>query len=240
MTERGAGLRRALGLIVTVLAPIVLVLGSIRLVMSHPALVVIYHLPGMPPDPYGFTLEDRLRLAPGAVDYLIERRDDDFLRAQQAAEGVPLYTEREIGHLRDVQIVTGWAMLALAAALALLFAITLVMARSAPGRAALARGFMRGGGVMLFLLGALLVFILIDWNRFFDSFHALFFAEGSWRFLWSDSLIRLFPITFWQYAALAVGGLSALGGLIALALGWWAARRASGPARAADVPSGAS
>lgn len=227
MRPGGATVRRALSLAVTLLTPVVLVLGGVRLVMSRPALALIYHLPGLPPDPYGFSLDDRLRLAPGAVDYLIQRENDDFLRAQTAADGVPLYTEREIGHLRDVQIVTGWAMLALAAALAALAVIAAILARNPPGRTALWWGLGRGGALMLLLLGALLAFILIDWNRFFDSFHALFFAEGSWRFMYSDSLIRLFPIPFWQYAALAVGGLSALGGLIALVVGWLGARRAA-------------
>ena len=174
MTTGGAVLRRALSLVVTVLVPVVLVLGGIRLVMSRPALALIYHLPGLPPDPYGFSLDDRLRLAPGAVDYLIEQRSDDFLRAQTAADGVPLYTEREIGHLRDVQIVTGYAMLALVAALVALVIVAVILARHPAGRAALWGGLARGGASDALLLATLLAFILIDWTRFFDTFHALF------------------------------------------------------------------
>ena len=50
-------------------------------------------------------------------------------------------------------------------------------------------------------------------------FHELFFSGGSWLFLYSDTLIRLFPLPFWQDAFLFAGVLDVLGGLVlALAL----------------------
>jgi uncharacterized membrane protein len=52
---------------------------------------------------------------------------------------------------------------------------------------------------------------------FFTLFHALFFEGDSWLFLNSDTLIRLFPIRFWQDAFL-LGALIALGGGFALAM----------------------
>jgi uncharacterized membrane protein len=46
----------------------------------------------------------------------------------------------------------------------------------------------------------------------------LFFTGDSWLFLYSDTLIRLFPMRFWQDAFLFAGALDVLGGL-ALGLG---------------------
>ena len=57
----------------------------------------------------------------------------------------------------------------------------------------------------------------VFWN-FFACFHSLFFEGDSWLFLYSDTLIRLFPIRFWQDAFLWAAVI-ALGGGIALALG---------------------
>lgn len=57
----------------------------------------------------------------------------------------------------------------------------------------------------------------VFWN-FFAAFHHLFFKGDSWIFLYSDTLIRLFPIRFWQDAFL-LAALISLGGGIALALG---------------------
>jgi hypothetical protein len=57
----------------------------------------------------------------------------------------------------------------------------------------------------------------VFWN-FFTGFHTLFFEGDSWMFLYSDTLIRLFPIRFWQDAFLWAA-LLALAGGIGLALG---------------------
>jgi integral membrane protein (TIGR01906 family) len=110
--------------------------------------------------------------------------------------------------------VTQAAMLALAALSVSAALGAALLARSAEGRAVLRRG-LRGGALFTWLLlSALIVYILLDWNHFFDAFHALFFAEGTWRFFASDTLIRLFPIRFWQDAALFLGGFCALSALL--------------------------
>ena len=54
---------------------------------------------------------------------------------------------------------------------------------------------------------------------FFTGFHKLFFEGDSWLFFYSDTLIRLFPIRFWQDAFL-FAAVIALGGGIALGLGF--------------------
>ena len=57
----------------------------------------------------------------------------------------------------------------------------------------------------------------VFWN-FFAGFHSLFFEGDSWLFLYSDTLIRLFPLRFWQDAFLSAA-LIALGGGLGLAFG---------------------
>ena len=52
---------------------------------------------------------------------------------------------------------------------------------------------------------------------FFAGFHAIFFEGDSWLFLFSDTLLRLFPIRFWQDAFL-FAAVIALGG--GIGLGW--------------------
>ena len=50
-------------------------------------------------------------------------------------------------------------------------------------------------------------------NVFFTQFHHLFFEGDSWLFLFSDTLIRLFPIRFWEDTFLAGAGIVLAGGL---------------------------
>ena len=45
---------------------------------------------------------------------------------------------------------------------------------------------------------------IASWDRAFDAFHEVFFAEGTWRFPYSDSLIRLYPEQLFIDAALFV------------------------------------
>jgi integral membrane protein (TIGR01906 family) len=80
------------------------------------------------------------------------------------------------------------------------------------------RGLRRGGWLTLALVVVLGAFAAISFWQFFTVFHELFFSGGSWLFLYSDTLIRLFPLPFWQDAFLFAGVLDVLGGL-ALGLG---------------------
>lgn len=78
---------------------------------------------------------------------------------------------------------------------------------------------------MVGLAGAVAVVVLVGmfmlpdlfW-AFFEGFHSLFFEGDSWLFLYSDTLIRLFPLRFWQDTFLFAAGIAVLGGF-GLALG---------------------
>ena len=67
--------------------------------------------------------------------------------------------------------------------------------------------------LFLSLLLALAGFASISFWQFFSWFHSLFFNGDSWLFEYSDTLIRLFPIRFWQDAIIFIVGASILLGL---------------------------
>jgi integral membrane protein (TIGR01906 family) len=71
---------------------------------------------------------------------------------------------------------------------------------------------------MIALVVAIGLFGALAFWQLFIVFHSLFFEGDSWLFLYSDTLIRLFPIRFWQDAFLWAGVIS-VGGALALALG---------------------
>jgi integral membrane protein (TIGR01906 family) len=79
------------------------------------------------------------------------------------------------------------------------------------------RAISRGGRLTTILLLAALFFTLISFRALFTSFHLVFFEGDSWLFYTSDTLIRLFPIRFWQDVFLVFGLLTLAGGGI---LGW--------------------
>lgn len=198
--------------------PVLLVLVSVRLVMTPAFLHFEYTRPGFPDDFYGFTREDRLRYAPYAIDYLIDAKDISYLGALQFPDGSPLFNARELRHMRDVQMVTQVAY-ALAAALGLLalFAIIVLWRQS---RAHLRLALLQGSMLTLGLVATIIIVAVFNWEFFFVGFHTLFFESNSWYFEYSDTLIRLFPEQFWFDAALLVGGVTTVTALAVLFVTW--------------------
>jgi len=218
-------MNRVLSILVTICVPILLVLISVRLVMSEPYLQIEYNKPDFPPDSYGFTQADRLRYAPYAVQYLINDAGIDYLGKLTFPDGTPFYNQRELQHMVDVKVVTRAAFGVLGGTLILLAILVAILIRTPDGRRALQQGLFSGGLLMLAILAALLIYIVVNWNGFFDQFHEVFFAEGSWQFFYSDSLIRLFPVRFWQDAALTIAALSGGGAILLIVAAWGWSRR---------------
>ena len=210
--------------IVAVLVPIALIGLGLRLLLSPLFLQIEYNMPYFPPDEFGFTKEDRLKWAPLALDYLVNSEDISFLGDLKFDDGSPLYNERELSHMDDVKLVTQGALRIWYVSLAMLLLLGL-WAWFGGWWTEYRLGLMRGGWLMIGLavtVGLIVIIgILVNpnifWN-FFSGFHSLFFEGDSWLFLMSDTLIRLFPIRFWQDAFLWAA-VVALGGGMALALG---------------------
>jgi integral membrane protein (TIGR01906 family) len=209
--------------IIALLTPVLLCLGAVRVVMSPLFLQVEYTRPGFPADFYGLTTEDRLRYAPFALDYLIYDQPLTALADLRFPDGTAMYNQNELLHMRDVQVVTRAAFLfgvsgAIAAAL-LLFWLYRDFPDALPGT-------LRTGAIVT---GAIIVSIVVAsiaaWDRFFTLFHELFFADGTWVFPYSDTLIRLFPEQFWFDAAITIGALTLIGAAILFGLSVIAQRR---------------
>jgi integral membrane protein (TIGR01906 family) len=210
--------------LVAVLVPIALIGLGLRILLSPFFLQIEYNMPYFPPDEFGFTKEDRLKWAPFALDYLTNSEDISYLGDLTFDDGTPLYNERELSHMDDVKIVTQGALRVWYISLVILLLLG-VWAWFGDWRQGYLLGLMRGGWLMIGLAVTVTLIVIIGilanpnvfWN-FFAGFHSLFFEGDSWLFLTSDTLIRLFPIRFWQDAFLWAA-VVALGGGIALALG---------------------
>jgi integral membrane protein (TIGR01906 family) len=210
--------------LVTILIPFALIGLGLRVLLTPLFLQIEYNLPYFPPDEYGFTKADRLKWAPYALAYLTNKEDISYLGNLKFEDGAPLYNERELSHMDDVKLVTQGALRVWHATLALLL---LLGAWSWFGEwwQTYLLGLRRGGWLMVGLAVTIGLIVVIGiainpnvfWN-FFSGFHALFFEGDSWLFLFSDTLIRLFPIRFWQDAFLWAAAIALAGG-IGLALG---------------------
>ena len=209
-------IRKILGWVITVLIPPILLMMSVRLMISPMFARVEYRLPGFPNDPYGFTSDDRLRLSEPAINYLVNTEDITYLSSLRFEDGERVFNDREFSHMQDVkQVVTGMRI-ALAVGMVGLLAATFFADRKGLKVDVLA-AYQRGAWALLGLIFAILLFVALSFNQLFTWFHKIFFESGTWMFLTSDTLIRLFPMRFWRDAFIFVGLLSMLlAGLILL------------------------
>lgn len=198
--------------LITILTPIVLMLTAVRLLLTPAFIWLEYHTPSFPPDPFGFTLQDRLYWSQVSLDYLLNDEDISFFGDLQLDNSVPLYNDRELKHMVDVKNVVQSALKVEYTSVGLIVAVG-VWAWFGGWRREFSRAMWRGGWLTVILVGLTIMLVLLSFGFFFVAFHEVFFDPGTWMFAYSDTLIRLFPERFWRDTFLAAGLLTIVGGL---------------------------
>jgi integral membrane protein (TIGR01906 family) len=215
-------MKKLVGYIVIALVPVVLLLSATRFLLTPLFVNLEYRTPGFPEDSYGMTQAERLHYAPLALDYLLNNEDVSFLGDQTFPDGTPLYNERELSHMEDVKELTQTVLKVWMLGVALLVA-TAAAAWRFGAWFDFQDWLSRGGQAAVLVVLVLMVFIGISFDTLFTEFHHIFFEGDSWLFLFSDTLIRLFPIRFWRDVFITLAGLTLLGGA---ALWRWMPRKA--------------
>ncbi|HUH98054.1 MAG TPA: DUF1461 domain-containing protein [Anaerolineales bacterium] len=205
--------------LVTLLLPLSLVGLGIRVLLTPLFPNVEYRMPYFPPDIYGFSTQDRLHWGMAGIDYLLNQADISYLGDLKFSDGTPLFTEPELSHMHDVKIVVQ-NFLKLWYGMVAILILLAGWAWRGGWMDTFGQGLRRGGWLTLILAVTVGVVATLGaggngdlfWS-FFADFHHLFFQGNSWLFPDSDTLIRLYPLQFWQDAVLYIGILAALGGL---------------------------
>ena len=203
----------ALGWLVTLLTPAVLVLTAIRLLMMPAFLSFEYNTPNFPPDSFGFTLEDRLHWSNIALEYLLNNAEIEFLGDLRFTDGSPVYNQRELGHMVDVKNAMQTALMVWRIALGLIVVLA-IWAWLGGWIDAYRRGLGRGGWLTAMAIAFIILFVMVSFGVFFVAFHNVFFEPGTWMFEFSETLIRLFPERFWRDIFIYVGILAGGAGLL--------------------------
>ncbi len=210
-------------ILITILIPLFLIMTSIRLLLFPVYTILEYQRPGFPVDTYGFTLQDRLKWSRVSLDYLTNGAGIEFLADQKLDEKTPLYNERELSHMLDVKNLVQ-LMLILWPTIGIVIMSLGVMAMRGGWIHEFWLAVSRGGWAAVWFILAVLVAVLVSFNALFTGFHRIFFSGDTWLFLYSDTLIRLFPMPFWQDAFTLMGAMVLLGGFF---LGFFGKRQAS-------------
>ncbi|MBC7226738.1 MAG: TIGR01906 family membrane protein [Thermoflexales bacterium] len=197
---------RVVSVLVSLALPVVVLAVALRVVTAPWLVRWEYGKPDFPPDPYGLTTKERIRLAEVCVEYLATGAGIELL-ADLELEGRPAFNERELAHMVDVQRVF-WAILraGMAAGGVVLVGMAGLLARRTTRP--LAASALQGGAVLtLVLLVVVAALMLTSWEVFFTGFHELFFPPDTWTFPTSDTLIRLYPERFWMDVGITIVGV---------------------------------
>jgi integral membrane protein (TIGR01906 family) len=209
---------RILQTLLAVFFPFMLVAGAIRALTTPLFLWIEYHRPGFPVDTYGFSVEDRMTYGSYALDYVMNWAGPRYLGEVVNTEGDNLFLPTEVTHMQDVKWVL--ALSFVAATVMLVFSIFAAVYLARKYKGGIRRALFAGSVATIVLIGTLAVVALLAWDVFFTALHNVFFAEGSWTFRFSDTLIRLFPPQFWMDAGIAVGALVLMTAVTTLVFTW--------------------
>jgi len=212
--------------LITLTIPVIISVLSILILLSPIFTNLEYRRPGFPEDTYGFTTAERLDFGNQTRRYLISNDTLEDLQQMVFENGDPIYIERELSHLEDVKIVLEGVLRVFYGAAAV-FLLGGMIARTRGWQEIYLKAIYLGGKITAGLLVMILLFTLVSFQALFTNFHLLFFEGDSWLFFYSDSLIRLFPVKFWQDIFLVFGILTLAGGSL---LGW------ALPARMKNIP----
>ena len=207
-----------LKIIVMILCPIILIIGSVRILTTDAFLAFEYGKDSFPANQYGLTPQQRFILASTNIHYVRAHLPDDEL-SKQTLNGRLVFNEREVSHMADVQKVFQYAVRIWQFAFILFVLVGFVLWRNGDGKVFTA-GVQMGGLITSAMIVAIGLLAIFAWQRWFELFHRFLFVPGSWIFSYEDTLIRLFPAQFWFDATLMLSALSLAGGLLLAFLGW--------------------
>ena len=206
-------INKILVIILALFIPYILLMSGIRLVMTPAFPAIEYQRSGFPEDKFGFTVQERTKWSEYAVRYLTNDKDISYLGNLQDMTGKKLFTPDELSHMVDVKEVVRNASMVLYVFGGMSIAI-LVWFVVMGQWDSLRRSLNTGGWITIGLLGALLVFLAVSFDKLFEYFHRLFFQDGTWTFSQSSTLIRLFPFEFWRDAFVLVIGFALIIGIV--------------------------
>jgi integral membrane protein (TIGR01906 family) len=211
-------IKKTIYFLIIITLPLLIVITSIRLVLTPLFLEVEYRLPGFPADDFGFTFQERLNWAKVSSNYLVNNSGIEYLGNQKLANGQPLYEERELSHMKDVKDLTQ-SVLNVWYLLIALFALVIVFFWNNGGLQELWKAISLGGWVTIGLVVLVILGVFLNFDALFTGFHKIFFHGDTWLFLYSNTLIRLFPERLWQDVFLFIGGFSLFFSALAIFFG---------------------
>ncbi len=203
---------RKLILLLALLFPFVTVGISVRIAFNEWIIDYIYAKKDFPKDRYGLPDKHRKELAKlGLRAVLSDEAFEEFKRAK-LPDGRPAFRQEEVRHMHDVKEFLKKFFPAVYLA-TILWLIGFLISRSP--------NYLIFSGLMGILTLSLLgILVFSNYNKAFEIFHIITFDPYSWRFKYTDTLIRIYPMKFWFEATKIVAIMSFFFSFLVIVLGF--------------------
>lgn len=159
-----------------------------------------------------FNDEERVSIAKAIILYL--RTNEDIASLRDINDDYPVFKEKELSHLIDVNILIDKMFLAQKFFGLLMIVLISLLLKEKTIRKKVFFYVILGCLVTILIVGLLTVSIHLNFNYFFINFHRIFFMNESWVFGPLDTLIQLFPEKFWFDALQALMLLTVIEALL--------------------------
>ncbi len=215
-------LRQAAAVLFIAFIPVFIVLTVVRFATNWEAPYHYAFSQYDAPEVTGIERSELDRAAREIIYYFQSERSDVLLdiRVEDGGEMRPLFNQREILHMQDVQHL--FRLVFRAHEMIFMYLIGYVAgvylwSRERSMRR-LAQQLIIGGTATVALLGVTAVAIVLGFDSLWTQFHLISFSNDLWRLNpQTDHLIQMFPEAFWFDVTLAIGVVSMLiGGALAL------------------------
>jgi hypothetical protein len=194
----------ALSWLTALITPLILFSISLSFLLTPAFIRIEYAMPYLPADQDGLGKSERFQSAAQTMDYLTNVRQSRYLAKLKFENGSPIFNEHEIIILDSAKKSTQKIMTVGRLALAFFF-VLILLAWSGNWLPKFRHGLKRGGwltvGVTI-LLGIAVIINRINPNDYFQN---------------ADTVLRLFPIRFWQDSFLFLA-ISMIGSGLLLAI----------------------
>jgi integral membrane protein (TIGR01906 family) len=216
-----------LSVAVTLVVPAILAVNCIRMATDEEFVRAVYDYGWVPEDRYGFTDQERERLALLGLRSIEPSTAEGVgvLREARLANGEPAFGARELSHMQDVRTAVARAYQFQIVALVAIGVLALLFALLRTTRALIPVALARGAVLTVILAVIAGILALVSYDAFETTFHSLFFEDDTWRFEETDTLRRLYPDRFWLDTAIVIGVVCVLQAVVLFfAARFWARR----------------
>ena len=180
-------------LIITLLSPIIFLGIPTKLAFTETYLEWYYRSHDLPPDRWGMSKEDRLRLAKIGLRSVLSKEGMEELKKAKLPNGKRAFNNREVKHMYDVQTFLYRFFKALYLSIFLYFLILILIRDIGFTSKALIVSSLFS--LTLFAVAGTLSYLF--YTKAFELFHNFFFDPVSWRFRDTDTLLRIYPMKLW-------------------------------------------